>query len=179
MHQVNEFMTEYVVTRWYRAPELLLSCSDYSTAIDVWWVHAHKHTRTHPCTHTHTHTRTHACTQHARTYCMHTPPRACLPRRLRTRTRYRHSHAHTALACAHARTRAHTRMHAQACCCACVRAGANLRSTCVHTRTQTHTQACTQGMKNHQRLPTDCNIDHTHPQTQLSLERERDIVTEN
>lgn len=36
--QINEFMTEYVVTRWYRAPELLLSCSDYSTAIDVWSV---------------------------------------------------------------------------------------------------------------------------------------------
>lgn len=34
----KEFMTEYVVTRWYRAPELLLSCSEYSTAIDLWWV---------------------------------------------------------------------------------------------------------------------------------------------
>ncbi|MEW5310096.1 MAG: hypothetical protein WDW38_001926 [Sanguina aurantia] len=32
------FMTEYVVTRWYRAPELLLSCSEYSAAIDVWSV---------------------------------------------------------------------------------------------------------------------------------------------
>lgn len=32
----KEFMTEYVVTRWYRAPELLLSCSEYSAAIDVW-----------------------------------------------------------------------------------------------------------------------------------------------
>ena len=32
----KEFMTEYVVTRWYRAPELLLSCSEYSTAIDLW-----------------------------------------------------------------------------------------------------------------------------------------------
>ncbi|KAF8060610.1 MMK1 [Scenedesmus sp. PABB004] len=31
-------MTEYVVTRWYRAPELLLSCSDYTAAIDVWSV---------------------------------------------------------------------------------------------------------------------------------------------
>lgn len=31
-------MTEYVVTRWYRAPELLLNCSDYSSAIDVWSV---------------------------------------------------------------------------------------------------------------------------------------------
>ncbi len=30
-------MTEYVVTRWYRAPELLLSCKDYTEAIDVWW----------------------------------------------------------------------------------------------------------------------------------------------
>lgn len=32
----KEFMTEYVVTRWYRAPELLLSCSGYTSAIDVW-----------------------------------------------------------------------------------------------------------------------------------------------
>ncbi|GFH26121.1 mitogen-activated protein kinase [Haematococcus lacustris] len=31
----EEFMTEYVVTRWYRAPELLLSCSEYGNAIDV------------------------------------------------------------------------------------------------------------------------------------------------
>lgn len=29
-------MTEYVVTRWYRAPELLLSCQEYSGAIDIW-----------------------------------------------------------------------------------------------------------------------------------------------
>lgn len=29
-------MTEYVVTRWYRAPELLLCCNDYTAAIDVW-----------------------------------------------------------------------------------------------------------------------------------------------
>eukprot|EP00164_Ancoracysta_twista_P000566 GFYU01000750.1.p1 GENE.GFYU01000750.1~~GFYU01000750.1.p1 ORF type:complete len:384 (+),score=99.85 GFYU01000750.1:40-1152(+) len=29
-------MTEYVVTRWYRAPELVLSCGDYSDKIDVW-----------------------------------------------------------------------------------------------------------------------------------------------
>ncbi len=34
--QHQEFLTEYVVTRWYRAPELLLSSSDYSAAIDVW-----------------------------------------------------------------------------------------------------------------------------------------------
>jgi serine/threonine protein kinase len=31
-------MTEYVVTRWYRAPELLLSCDQYTAAIDVWSV---------------------------------------------------------------------------------------------------------------------------------------------
>jgi len=31
-------MTEYVVTRWYRAPELLLSCYNYGTSIDVWSV---------------------------------------------------------------------------------------------------------------------------------------------
>ncbi len=24
------------VTRWYRAPELLLSCTEYTAAIDVW-----------------------------------------------------------------------------------------------------------------------------------------------
>eukprot|EP00227_Mantoniella_beaufortii_P003667 CAMPEP_0197617476 /NCGR_PEP_ID=MMETSP1326-20131121/61054_1 /TAXON_ID=1155430 /ORGANISM="Genus nov. species nov., Strain RCC2288" /LENGTH=431 /DNA_ID=CAMNT_0043186369 /DNA_START=205 /DNA_END=1497 /DNA_ORIENTATION=+ len=34
----QEYMTEYVVTRWYRAPELLLSCSEYTSAIDVWSV---------------------------------------------------------------------------------------------------------------------------------------------
>ncbi|KAL1355776.1 hypothetical protein HN51_007763 [Arachis hypogaea] len=34
----TDFMTEYVVTRWYRAPELLLNCSDYTAAIDVWSV---------------------------------------------------------------------------------------------------------------------------------------------
>ncbi|KAI8573755.1 hypothetical protein RHMOL_Rhmol01G0300800 [Rhododendron molle] len=34
----NEFMTEYVVTRWYRAPELLLNSSEYTAAIDVWSV---------------------------------------------------------------------------------------------------------------------------------------------
>lgn len=31
-------MTEYVVTRWYRAPELLLNCSEYTAAIDIWSV---------------------------------------------------------------------------------------------------------------------------------------------
>jgi serine/threonine protein kinase len=37
--EVNqELMAEYVVTRWYRAPELLLSCSDYGPPIDMWSV---------------------------------------------------------------------------------------------------------------------------------------------
>ncbi|KAK1551216.1 hypothetical protein Q3G72_032191 [Acer saccharum] len=34
----DQFMTEYVVTRWYRAPELLLCCDNYGTSIDVWSV---------------------------------------------------------------------------------------------------------------------------------------------
>lgn len=29
-------MTEYVVTRWYRAPELLLAAEEYTAAIDMW-----------------------------------------------------------------------------------------------------------------------------------------------
>eukprot|EP00958_Prasinococcus_capsulatus_P010319 scaffold1006_cov408-Prasinococcus_capsulatus_cf.AAC.12 len=32
----DKIKTEYVVTRWYRAPELLLVCDDYHEAIDVW-----------------------------------------------------------------------------------------------------------------------------------------------
>ncbi|KAK6872570.1 Extracellular signal-regulated kinase 1 [Candida tropicalis] len=31
-------LTEYVATRWYRAPEIMLSASNYSTAIDLWSV---------------------------------------------------------------------------------------------------------------------------------------------
>ncbi|KAJ7947748.1 Mitogen-activated protein kinase [Quillaja saponaria] len=34
----TDFMTEYVVTRWYRAPELLLNSSEYTAAIDIWSV---------------------------------------------------------------------------------------------------------------------------------------------
>ncbi|KAH7583084.1 Serine/Threonine protein kinases active-site signature [Nakaseomyces glabratus] len=30
------FLTEYVATRWYRAPEIMLNFQDYSTAIDIW-----------------------------------------------------------------------------------------------------------------------------------------------
>lgn len=31
-------LTEYVVTRWYRAPELLCECKSYGPAVDVWSV---------------------------------------------------------------------------------------------------------------------------------------------
>eukprot|EP00941_MAST-03F_sp_MAST-3F-sp1_P005461 g5461.t1 len=31
-------LTEYVVTRWYRAPEIMLACPNYTKAIDVWAV---------------------------------------------------------------------------------------------------------------------------------------------
>ena len=31
-------LTEYVVTRWYRAPEIMLATQAYSKAIDVWAV---------------------------------------------------------------------------------------------------------------------------------------------
>ena len=34
--QTMENLTEYVVTRWYRAPEVILSASEYSNQIDVW-----------------------------------------------------------------------------------------------------------------------------------------------
>lgn len=32
----NANLTEYVVTRWYRAPEIMLACKNYSCAVDVW-----------------------------------------------------------------------------------------------------------------------------------------------
>lgn len=31
-------LTEYVVTRWYRAPEIMLACQEYSSSIDMWSV---------------------------------------------------------------------------------------------------------------------------------------------
>jgi len=31
-------LTEYVVTRWYRAPEIMLACHEYSKPVDVWSV---------------------------------------------------------------------------------------------------------------------------------------------
>lgn len=34
----STFMTEYVATRWYRAPELMLSFNEYNEAIDMWSV---------------------------------------------------------------------------------------------------------------------------------------------
>ena len=34
----SKFMTEYVATRWYRAPELMLGFGEYTSAIDVWSV---------------------------------------------------------------------------------------------------------------------------------------------
>lgn len=37
MEQVGE-LTEYVVTRWYRAPEIMLAVQEYTKAIDVWSV---------------------------------------------------------------------------------------------------------------------------------------------
>jgi len=38
MHDVQLQLTEYVVTRWYRAPEIMLACRVYTKAIDVWSV---------------------------------------------------------------------------------------------------------------------------------------------
>ncbi len=29
-------MTDYIATRWYRAPELLLGCKDYNKEVDIW-----------------------------------------------------------------------------------------------------------------------------------------------
>lgn len=34
-HMVNEY-TNMVVTRWYRAPELLLGDTHYGPAVDMW-----------------------------------------------------------------------------------------------------------------------------------------------
>lgn len=36
IEQDEHTLTEYVVTRWYRAPEIMLACSRYSNAIDIW-----------------------------------------------------------------------------------------------------------------------------------------------
>ena len=34
----EEFKTEYVVTRWYRAPEVILNASEYTKAVDIYSV---------------------------------------------------------------------------------------------------------------------------------------------
>ena len=34
----NRLMTDYVATRWYRPPELLLGKDDYDKSIDIWSV---------------------------------------------------------------------------------------------------------------------------------------------
>jgi tRNA A-37 threonylcarbamoyl transferase component Bud32 len=36
--QGTMLLTEYVVTRWYRAPEIMLACHEYSYPVDVWSV---------------------------------------------------------------------------------------------------------------------------------------------
>ncbi|POW21435.1 hypothetical protein PSHT_02450 [Puccinia striiformis] len=36
--EATGFMTEYVATRWYRAPEIMLTFKEYTKAIDVWSV---------------------------------------------------------------------------------------------------------------------------------------------
>lgn len=37
-HPVDAVLTEYVATRWYRAPEILLGSQQYSRAVDIWSV---------------------------------------------------------------------------------------------------------------------------------------------
>lgn len=32
----EEFKTEYVITRWYRAPEVILNASEYTKAVDIY-----------------------------------------------------------------------------------------------------------------------------------------------
>ncbi len=35
-HSSRPLLTEYVVTRWYRAPEIMLACHEYDKPVDVW-----------------------------------------------------------------------------------------------------------------------------------------------
>ena len=37
-HDHTGFLTEYVATRWYRAPEVILNASEYSKAVDIYSV---------------------------------------------------------------------------------------------------------------------------------------------
>ena len=32
----SAILTDYITTRWYRAPEVMVSWKEYTTAIDVW-----------------------------------------------------------------------------------------------------------------------------------------------
>jgi mitogen-activated protein kinase 1/3 len=32
----RHLLTEYVVTRWYRAPEIMLACHEYDKPVDIW-----------------------------------------------------------------------------------------------------------------------------------------------
>ncbi len=34
--QIKAYFVRYVVTRWYRAPEVILGAREYTKAIDVW-----------------------------------------------------------------------------------------------------------------------------------------------
>ena len=34
----TRILTDYIVTRWYRAPELLLSYREYDASVDIWSV---------------------------------------------------------------------------------------------------------------------------------------------
>jgi len=34
----NDMLTKYVVTRWYRAPEVVLNNKNYEESIDMWAV---------------------------------------------------------------------------------------------------------------------------------------------
>ncbi|VDD87072.1 unnamed protein product [Enterobius vermicularis] len=36
VYETGNFMTQYVATRWYRAPELLFSLLEYDTMVDIW-----------------------------------------------------------------------------------------------------------------------------------------------
>jgi serine/threonine protein kinase len=38
LETASSAMTDYIATRWYRAPEVILSWKKYSSAIDVWSV---------------------------------------------------------------------------------------------------------------------------------------------
>lgn len=38
LQNANTMLTDYIVTRWYRAPEVILEWKQYTTKIDVWAV---------------------------------------------------------------------------------------------------------------------------------------------